>query len=81
MTFEPGDLVKIREDCVLEHFQGMFGLVIANMGTDRTEESSGIYYKIYLTNSNKLAATLNRILNHESIFMGKELELISRGEI
>ena len=77
MIFKVGDLVRIREDCVLEPFKGMLGLVLANVGRDRTQKESGIYYKIELISQDKKIVDT---LNHESIFMGKELELVSRGE-
>ena len=55
----------------------MLGLVMANVGKDRTQKESGTYYKIELITSDK--EIVNK-LNHESIFLDIELKLISRGE-
>ena len=55
----------------------MLGLVMANVGKARTQKESGTYYKIELITSDK--EIVNK-LNHESIFLDIELELISRGE-
>ena len=77
MIFKPGDLIRIREDCILGPFKGMLGLVMANVGKDRTQKESGTYYKIELITSDK---ELVKKLNHESIFLDIELDLVSRGE-
>ncbi len=55
----------------------MLGLVMANVGKDRTQKESGTYYKIELITSDK--EIVNK-LNHESIFLDIELDLVSRGE-
>ena len=77
MIFKPGDLIRIREDCILGPFKGMLGLVMANVGKYRTQKESGTYYKIELITSYK--EIVNK-LNHESIFLDIELDLVSRGE-
>ena len=77
MIFKPGDLIRIREDCILGPFKGMLGLVMANVGKARTQKESGTYYKIELITSGK--EIVNK-LNHESIFLDIELDLVSRGE-
>ena len=77
MIFKPGDLIRIREDCILGPFKGMLGLVMANVGKHRTQKESGTYYKIELINPDK--EIVNK-LNHESIFLDIELDLVSRGE-
>ena len=55
----------------------MLGLVMANVGKARTQKESGTYYKIELITSDK--EIVNK-LNHESIFLDIELDLVSRGE-
>ena len=70
--FEPGDLIKISDDCDLHYFKGQLAIIVSNFGQDITDHAKGYYYKVKLTNgSNHIfyeqeLVLLSKAANHES---------------
>ena len=65
--FNPGDLVIIIEDCPLEYFVGKVGIVISNLGNDRSViHPDYFYYNVSLSDG----------ANH--IFSEEELAMLSK---
>jgi hypothetical protein len=67
--YNPGDLVIIIEDCPLEYFVGKVGIVIRNLGNDRSVIHPDFYY---------YNVSLSDGASH--IFSEEELAILSKGK-
>lgn len=66
--YEPGDLVEIDPECIIEYFRGMTALVVQNVGQDATDHSNGFYYKLQFNDG------------RHHIFKDREIRLLSKAE-
>jgi len=64
---EPGDLVEIDPECIIEYFRGMTALVVQNVGQDATDHSNGFYYRLQFPDGK------------HHIFKDREIRLLSKG--
>jgi len=65
---DPGDLVIIDPDCIIEYFRGMTALVVQNVGHDATDHSNGVYYRLQFSDG------------RHHIFKDREIRLLSKAE-
>ena len=72
--YNPGDLVIIVEDCPLQYFVGKVGIVISNLGNDRSViHPDYFYYNVSLSDGDSHIFSADHGFHgkHKILFMGK----------